>query len=632
MICNLAHMARDSGSEPEPVSAAGRTGTGPGGDLAAVVAATGGDPADRPEGGRGEAIPGATPPEPSRANASSRSPTGSIPALRRTGSLPALATPTPGPSGLHAAAVTPGPTTHGFVTLGRYQLLSRLAVGGMAEVYLARQGEISGFKTLVVVKKVLPHLSVKPDFIDMFLDEARIASMLDHPNVVHITEVGREGDEFFIAMELVQGKPLAALLQHGEKNKTPLPHGLAALIVAHAAAGLHYAHELTDASGNLLGLVHRDVSPQNVMISFEGSVKVIDFGIARALGRLGDTNSGSLKGKLGYMAPEQARGEAVDRRADIFSLGVVLWECVAARRLFLRENELATLRAVAYEPITPPSLFSDVDGTLEAIVMCALERDPEQRFQSAEEMRIALEKWIFAAGGTSTHDLSLLMKAWFPSEHVQWQRAARLALDMQESDTPIDVAFPNLATRSALSRTGTSRPDSSTSRPRPDFTGSMAGYVPISPLPQDAGQPAPSARRRALLPIALVIAAAAGVGGLLVYRGLSQGDRQTTALPADTQAKTAAGPVRPTVELLPPASGAPPAPATASHGASTPGTHETAGTAQDSAAKKKHGVPSGRHGAAKEHEQHATAAAERGAPSDSKASVKRGREFRPNPF
>jgi serine/threonine protein kinase len=255
-----------------------------------------------------------------------------------------------------------------FVTLGRYQLLSRLAVGGMAEVYLARQGELSGFKTLVVVKKVLPHLAVKPDFIAMFLDEARIASMLDHPNVVRITEVGRTENEYFLAMELVQGKPLASILQQSERAKTPLPHNLGALIVANAAAGLHHAHQLTDASGNLLGLVHRDVSPQNIMVSFEGSVKVIDFGIARALGRLGDTNSGSLKGKLGYMAPEQARGEPVDARADIFSLGVVLWECVAGRRLFLRENELATLRAVVYEPIPSVSKYAEVDPALDAII------------------------------------------------------------------------------------------------------------------------------------------------------------------------------------------------------------------------------------------------------------------------
>jgi serine/threonine-protein kinase len=541
---------------------------------------------------------------------------------------------------LHAPAVTPGPIAQEFVTLGRYQLLSRLAVGGMADVYLARQGEISGFKTLVVVKKVLPHLAVKPDFINMFLDEARIASMLDHPNVVRITEVGRAGDEYFLAMELVQGKPLASLLQHGEKAKTQLPHNLAALIVAYAAAGLHYAHQLTDAAGNLLGLVHRDVSPQNIMISFEGSVKVIDFGIARALGRLGDTNSGSLKGKLGYMAPEQARGESVDLRADIFSLGVVLWECVAARRLFLRENELATLRAVVYEPIASPSKYTKVDGVLEAIIMCALDRSPNERFQTAEEMRIALEKWIFASGGTSAHDLSRLMKSWFPKDHLQWQRATRLALDMQESDPPIDVAFPNLASRTGHSRTGTSRPEGSGSGPKSpmDLVSSASGSV--------GGLPQPLAEALALRPkagrhVAILIAVALAIGGgVLGYQYLSQNHllpTLTTPTPADN--KAVGGPVRPTVEILPaPASGTQRTTSTANEPAGAgPGgdvarTHEAPASTEESAPKKKHTSSAEKRAIMREREQSEASTVNRPTPYEDKASAKKTKEFRPNPF
>jgi serine/threonine-protein kinase len=451
-----------------------------------------------------------------------------------------------GSSGLHAKALTPGPVVQHFVTLGRYQLLSRLAVGGMAEVYLARQGELSGFKTLVVVKKVLPHLASKPDFIAMFLDEARIASMLDHPNVVRINEVGRTDSEYFLAMELVQGKPLASVLQQAERAKTPLPHSLGALIVANAAAGLHHAHQLTDAGGHMLGLVHRDVSPQNIMVSFEGSVKVIDFGIARALGRLGDTSSGSLKGKLGYMAPEQARGEPVDARADIFSLGVVLWECVAGRRLFLRENELATLRAVVYEPIPKVSNYAKVDPVLEVIIEHALSRDLEERFQTAEEMRIALERWIFAAGGSSAHDLSELMKSWFPSDHLQWQRAARLALDMQESDPPIDMAFPDLAAgKSGGSKTGTSRPGSSGSgnraRPEPTNRGVTSQIIPMPSMPAPDLRPATWRRTVIIGAVALAIAAAA-VALLLPPKSPS-------AIPSTEP--PIATPVRPTVEILP---------------------------------------------------------------------------------
>ena len=453
-----------------------------------------------------------------------------------------LGTPTPlSARGLHAPAVTPGPVIQPFLTLGRYQLLSRLAVGGMAEVYLARQGELSGFKTLVVVKKVLPHLAVKPDFIAMFLDEARIASMLDHPNIVRITEVGRVDDEYFLAMELVQGKPLGSILQQSEKAKTPLPHNLAALVVANAAAGLHHAHQLTDASGHPLGLVHRDISPQNIMVSFEGSVKVIDFGIARALGRLGDTVSGSLKGKLGYMAPEQARGEQVDARADLFSLGVVLWECIASRRLFLRENELATLRAVAYEPIPSVSKFVEVDPALDAIVRRSVTRNIDERFQDAEEMRIALERWVFSCGGASTHDLASMMKAWFPAEHVQWQRAARLALDMQESDPPIEVAFPNLSTgKTGHSRTGVG----SGSGPRPADSGRSLRSPSVSiPLPETAPPPAKSSLRFAV-PVGIGLSLA-GVAALIVaFSG-----HKPVITPAP-EVKSAAA-VRPTVEILP---------------------------------------------------------------------------------
>jgi serine/threonine-protein kinase len=561
-----------------------------------------------------------------------------VPWSKTTGTNPAVTGITP-VGGLHAPVVTPGPVAQEFVTLGRYQLLSRLAVGGMAEVYLARQGEISGFKTLVVVKKVLPHLAVKPDFINMFLDEARIASMLDHPNVVHISEVGRAGDEYFLAMELVQGKPLASLLQHGEKTKTPLPHSLAALVVAYAAAGLHYAHQLTDAAGNLLGLVHRDVSPQNIMISFEGSVKVIDFGIARALGRLGDTNSGSLKGKLGYMAPEQARGEAVDRRADIFSLGVVLWECVAARRLFLRENELATLRAVVYEPIPSPSKYAKVDATLEAIIMCALDRNPDERFQTAEEMRVALDKWNFAAGGTSTHDISQLMKAWFPSDHQQWQRAARLALDMQESDPPIDVAFPNLASRSAHSRTGTSRPDGLGSGPK-SHTGPLLGGDISLPLVQPP-PPRPKTLRNLAIAIALGGAAAGGVYGYKSYQAQENAARASQQpLRPDKGDGRSGSAVRPTVEVLPAAASAPHA--APSEGA-TAGTargsepsqpHDVANAGEEAAAaKKKHAASVEKRAIMREREQaEAAIVGKRPNPYEDKSAGKKIKEFRPNPF
>jgi len=439
--------------------------------------------------------------------------------------------------------------------------------------------------------------------------------MLDHPNVVRINEVGRTENEYFLAMELVQGKALAALLQQSERAKTPLPHALGALIVANAAAGLHHAHQLTDASGELLHLVHRDVSPQNIMVSFEGSVKVIDFGIARALGRLGDTSSGSLKGKLGYMAPEQARGEAIDARADIFSLGVVLWECVAGRRLFLRENELATLRAVVYEPLPKVSKFTKVDPVLEVIIEHALARDLDERFQTAEEMRVALERWIFASGGASTHDLSALMKSWFPSDHVQWQRAARLALDMQESDPPIDMAFPDLAAgRSAGSRTGTSRPGSSGSgnRSHLDWSGRVTSGVMYMPSAGTGQQPAP--RHRAFVVLVVVLAAA-------VLAGVFWLTRKPPDAPVVEPVVVPTG--RPTVEILPSAAaptpgggnapGEPRAPSTSSPRVGEPPrgqTPETSPTTDKSAARKKN----------------------RGTSGEKRAILRKKNDLRPNPF
>jgi serine/threonine-protein kinase len=317
--------------------------------------------------------------------------------------------------------------------LGRYQLITRMAVGGMAEVFLARHGELAGFRTLVVVKKVLPHLASDPDFITMFLDEARIASLLDHPNLVRIVEVGRHEDEFFLAMELVQGKPLSSLLRRALLHQQTIDPRVAAWIIAQAAAGLHHAHGVCGADGQPLGLVHRDVSPQNILISFEGAVKVIDFGIAGAVGRLTETGAGGLRGKLAYMAPEQARAEPVDARADVFALGVVLWESLCGQRLFARTTDVATLHAVLYHPIAPPStVVADVPAALEAIVMKALSRDPAGRYQSAHELSHALERFAFQGDGCSTADVTAVMKRYFSAERARWATTTRLALELAD--------------------------------------------------------------------------------------------------------------------------------------------------------------------------------------------------------
>src|SRR5450432_395372 len=228
----------------------------------------------------------------------------------------------------------------------------------MAEVYLALSGELTGFRTLVVVKRILPHLVSNREFIRMFFDEARIVALLDHPNIVRLIEIGQDGDEFFLAMDLIRGKPLSALMRKALKEGSPLSQAQSAYLVAQAANGLGHAHYLLDAGGLPLNVVHRDVSPQNILVSYEGAVKLIDFGVARAMGRVSETKPGGLKGKIHYMAPEQASSGRVDRRSDVFALGVVLWEAVVGHRPFRRETDLETLRAVVDEAAPPPSRAS----------------------------------------------------------------------------------------------------------------------------------------------------------------------------------------------------------------------------------------------------------------------------------
>ena len=315
--------------------------------------------------------------------------------------------------------------------LGRFQIIGRLATGGMAEVYLALSGELPGYRTLLVVKRILPHLASNRQFIGMFLDEARLAALLDHPNVVRIIEVGHDGEEYFLAMELVQGKPLSAVLRKAARERRPPSPALAAYIIAQAASGLGYAHALTDGDGRPLGVVHRDVSPQNVLLSFEGAVKLIDFGVARAFGRVAHTSPGGLKGKIEYMSPEQASAEEVDHRADVFALGVVLWEVLTGRRLYRRETELATMRAILDDPIPRPSEVADVPPELDAVVMRALRKRRDARFASAHEMAQALERFAFSHEGFSPLQVASYMKGLFAAEFLQWRKTATAALDME---------------------------------------------------------------------------------------------------------------------------------------------------------------------------------------------------------
>jgi len=276
--------------------------------------------------------------------------------------------------------------------LDRFELITELASGGMATVYLARLSGVAGFQRLVAIKRLHPHLAREPEFIEMFLDEARLAARIHHPNVVPIQEVGESDSGYYLVMDYVEGDTFARVLARASQSKATVPHGVTIRVLLDVLAGLHAAHQLVDDHGQPLEIVHRDVSPQNILVGADGVARLVDFGVARAASRLSTTRSGQLKGKLAYMAPEQARGKGVDRRADLFSCGIVLWEALALKRLFKGDGEAETLNRVLYDEIAPPSsVRDDVPKALEDVCMKALQRDIDQRYATAQDFADALE-------------------------------------------------------------------------------------------------------------------------------------------------------------------------------------------------------------------------------------------------
>jgi eukaryotic-like serine/threonine-protein kinase len=302
--------------------------------------------------------------------------------------------------------------------IGRYEIVGPLASGGMAEIFLARLMGPSGFMRPVVIKRILPHLARKKDFVDMFLDEARIVAGIRHPNVVQVTELGHESGELFLAMEYLEGESTSGLMRRMLVRGERLDLTLAAYIVAEACAGVHAAHELTDENGKKLNIVHRDVTPHNVFIGYKGAIKVLDFGIATASNRIAQTEAGQFKGKLEYASPEQCKGAVLDRRSDVFALGAILWELTTGKRLFKRASPLEMQRAICEQPIPPPSAVAgDVPypDDLAAITMKALARKRRERYQTALELRhdllVAMRK--LSARVAPEEDLSVVMHRLF---------------------------------------------------------------------------------------------------------------------------------------------------------------------------------------------------------------------------
>ncbi|MCX4244816.1 serine/threonine protein kinase [Paraliomyxa miuraensis] len=317
--------------------------------------------------------------------------------------------------------------------VGKYQLLRRIATGGMAELFLARATAIHGFEKLVVLKRILPQHAESDDFIRMFLAEARLAATLHHPNIVQVYDIGEESNNVFFTMEYVQGQDMRKLVRAARKAEKALPLEHILHIGMGIAAGLHHAHEKIGTDGRPLDIVHRDVSPSNVLVTYEGGVKIVDFGIAKATSIQTATIAGTLKGKIPYMSPEQCRGERVDRRSDIFSIGTLLWELTTGVRLFTGENEFAVIQRVAAGEVPlPTSVRPDYPPELEAIVMRALTADREQRYKTALDLQIDLEDFAREARlPVSSARMGKFMRELF-EEEINQNAALMLQIDKLE--------------------------------------------------------------------------------------------------------------------------------------------------------------------------------------------------------
>ncbi len=278
---------------------------------------------------------------------------------------------------------------------GKYLLLERISVGGMAEVFKAKAFGVEGFEKILAIKRILPSMAEDADFIQMFIDEAKICGQLNHANICQTFELGRIEDSHFIAMEYIWGKDLLQIQNRFRRMRKTMPPNMAAHVASKVCEGLDYAHRKKDATGRPLGIIHRDVSPQNILVSYEGECKVIDFGIAKAASRSSKTQAGVLKGKFGYMSPEHVRGMPLDRRSDIFSIGTILYEILTNERLFLGESDFATLEKVRNVDVPPPSTLNpEVPPVLDQIIMKALAKEVEDRYQWASEMQEALLNFL----------------------------------------------------------------------------------------------------------------------------------------------------------------------------------------------------------------------------------------------
>ncbi|MFO0597003.1 MAG: protein kinase [Myxococcaceae bacterium] len=333
--------------------------------------------------------------------------------------------------------------------LGKYQLLRKLAAGGMAEVFLARAAGPMGFEKQVVVKRILPHLADEQNFIAMFLSEARLAAQLNHPNVVQVFDFGEVEGTWYLVMEFIDGINLRLLFRKAIEAKQPLPVTFAARMVSLACEGLAYAHDFADpATGEWMGLVHRDVSPDNILISRSGAVKVVDFGIAKAANQTNLTKTGTVKGKFSYMPPEQLTGQPLDKRADVFALGIVLFELLTGRKPFDTSNEAFIVRAIMYEPMARAAEFRpDIPPAMQAILDKALSKSRDERYADCRELQSDLERFIVQQGEpVSQYQLAQLVQKLVPPAAPVPPPAVTAPPVVAKQEEDVDLSTSVLAT------------------------------------------------------------------------------------------------------------------------------------------------------------------------------------------
>ncbi len=479
------------------------------------------------------------------------------PARQRTVPVPQPAIREPAETAAKAPEAAPAAEIPGPDRFGQYEILERIASGGMAELFRARRSGVEGFQKIVAIKKILPHIAGDEEFIAMFADEAKLAAQLSHPNIVHIFDLGKiEAGGYFIAMEHVEGRDLRSILHMVRETGLRLPVPLAVSIAAKVAAALDYAHRRRGDDGQDLNIVHRDVSPPNILVSTDGDIKLCDFGIAKAASKVSQTESGALKGKVPYMSPEQAWGKPLDQRSDIYSLGAVLFEMLTGRKLFQGDSDLNVLEKVrAGEVVLPSSLNPEVPPALDAAVLKALAREPDERYPRASDLLRDLETVVRTyEPPPSSADLAAYVR------HLEKEEADRREARTREAQPPAVVAAPakepaGQEIRLPLPPPPAAAPEASV----PPSALPTQGLEPPTPPPARRPEPVPAGVFAATFPgeaeskkrvrLYLLIAAAAlalVVAGWLVMRKPSTSTLPTaavTAPPATVLAENAITPL-----------------------------------------------------------------------------------------